>query len=112
PLLAIALALLLREAIAALFVGVWVGALAVAGFDPLSATWRVIDRFAVPTLGDLDGGHPQIVVFSLLLGGMVGIVSRNGGTRGIVHAAAPFARTRRRGKIATWLAGMAIFFDD
>lgn len=112
PVLAIALALLLREAIAALFVGVWVGALAVAGFDPLAATWRVIDRFAVPTLGDLDGGHPQIVVFSLLLGGMVGIVSRNGGTMGIVHAAAPFARTRRRGKIATWLAGMAIFFDD
>jgi len=112
PLLAIALALLLREAVAALFVGVWVGALAVAGFDPVAATWRVIDRFVVPTLADADGGHPQIVVFSLLLAGLVGIVSRNGGTLGIVEAATPFARTRRRGKIATWLAGMAIFFDD
>jgi len=112
PLVAIGLALLLREAVAALFVGVWIGALAITGFNPITATWRVIDRFVVPTLGDLDGGHPQIVVFSLLLGGMVGIVSRNGGTLGIVEAATPFARTRRRGKIATWLAGMAIFFDD
>lgn len=112
PLIAIALALLLREAVAALFVGVWIGAWAIAGFNPITGTWRVIDRFVVPTLGDLDGGHPQIVVFSLLLGGMVGIVSRNGGTLGIVAAATPFARTRRRGKIATWLAGMTIFFDD
>jgi Na+/H+ antiporter NhaC len=112
PLLAIALALLLREAIAALFVGVWVGAWAIAGFDPLAGLGRVIDRFVAPTLGDLDGGHPQIVVFSLLLGGMVGVIARNGGTLGIVEAAGPFARTRRRGKIATWLAGMAIFFDD
>jgi len=112
PLIAIALALLLREAVAALFVGVWIGALAIAGFNPLAALWRVIDTFVVPTLGDLDGGHPQIVVFSLLLGGMVGIMSRNGGTLGIVEAATPFASTRKRGQIATWLAGMAIFFDD
>ncbi|MDZ7779517.1 MAG: Na+/H+ antiporter NhaC family protein [Gemmatimonadota bacterium] len=112
PLIAIGLALLLREAVAALFVGVWIGAWAIAGFNPITGTWRVIDRFVVPTLGDLDGGHPQIVVFSLLLGGMVGIISRNGGTLGIVAAATPFARTRRRGKIATWLAGMTIFFDD
>ena len=112
PLVAIALALLFREAVAALFVGVWIGAWAIAGWNPVAGLWRVIDQFAVPTLGDLDGGHPQIVVFSLLLGGMVGIISRNGGTQGIVDAATPFARTRRRGKIATWLAGMAIFFDD
>lgn len=112
PLLAIGLALLLREAVAALFVGVWMGALALAGFNPLAALWRVIDTFVVPTLGDIDGGHPQIVVFSLLLGGMVGIISRNGGTLGIVEAATPFASTRKRGQIATWFAGMAIFFDD
>ncbi len=112
PLLAILLALIFREVVTALFAGVWLGALAVAGFDPVQATWRVVDTFAVPALGDVDGGHTQIVLFSLLLGGMVGIISRNGGTMGIVEAVAPFARNARRGKIATWLAGLAIFFDD
>ncbi|GMV06153.1 MAG: sodium:proton antiporter [Gemmatimonadota bacterium] len=112
PLLAIILALVFREVVTALFAGVWLGALAVAGFNPISATWRFIDTFAVPALGDVDGGHTQIVVFSLLLGGMVGIIARNGGTMGIVEAVAPFARSPRRGKLATWLAGMAIFFDD
>jgi Na+/H+ antiporter NhaC len=110
PLLAIAVALVLREVVSALFVGVWLGALAVAGFNPLSATWRVADAFVIPALADSD--HVHVVVFSLLLGGMVGIIARNGGSMGIVAAASPFARTARRARIATWLAGMGVFFDD
>ena len=112
PVVAILLALLFKEVITALLAGVWLGALAVAGYNPLSAAGRTIDLYAVPALGDMDGGHTQIVVFSLLLGGLVGIVSRNGGTQGIVEAVSPFASTTRRGKIATWIAGLAIFFDD
>ncbi len=112
PLLAIVLALIFKEVITALLAGIWLGALAVAGYNPLQATWRLVDQYVVPALGDTDGGHTQIVVFSLLLGGMVGMISRNGGTRGVVRAVAPLARNRRRGKIATGLAGLAIFFDD
>ena len=110
PLLAIVLALLFREVVTALFAGVWLGALAVAGFDPIAGTGRLIDTFVVPAIADAD--HSSIMVFSLLLGGMVGIIARNGGTLGIVEAVAPFASTPRRGKLATWAAGMAIFFDD
>ena len=112
PVLAILLALLFKEVITALLAGVWLGALAVAGYNPLSAAWRTIDLYAVSAIADVDGGHTQIIVFSLLLGGLVGIVSRNGGTQGIVDAVSPFASTSRRGKIATWIAGLAIFFDD
>ncbi|MDX1646806.1 MAG: Na+/H+ antiporter NhaC family protein [Longimicrobiales bacterium] len=110
PLVAILLALLFREVVTALFAGVWLGALAMAGFDPVSATGRLIDTFVVPAVADAD--HAAIIVFSLLLGGMVGLISRNGGTMGIVEAVAPFASTPRRGKLATWAAGLAIFFDD
>lgn len=112
PLVAIALALIFKEVITALLAGIWLGALAVAGYNPLQATWRLIDQYVVPALGNTDSGHTQIVVFSLLLGGMVGIVSRNGGTLGVVRAVAPLARNRRRGKVATMLAGLGIFFDD
>ncbi len=112
PLVAIVLALIFKEVITALLAGIWLGALAVAGYNPLQATWRVIDQYVVPALGNTDSGHTQIVVFSLLLGGMVGIISRNGGTLGVVRAVAPLARNRRRGKVATMLAGLGIFFDD
>jgi len=110
PLIAILLALVLREVVTALFAGVWLGALVVSGYDPLQALWRLMDQYVVPAVADVS--HASIIVFSLLLGGMVGIIGRNGGTSGIVDAVAPFARTQRRGKLATWLAGMAIFFDD
>ncbi len=110
PLLAILLALLFREVVTALVAGVWLGALAVAGFNPIQGTWRLMDTFVVPAVA--DGDHASIIVFSMLLGGMVGIVSRNGGTMGIVEALAPLASSRRRGKLATWAAGLAIFFDD
>ncbi len=110
PLLAILVALFFREVITALVAGIWLGAMAVAGFNPISGMWRMMDTFIVPALA--DSAHASIVVFSLLLGGMVGLVSRNGGTAGIVAAVVPFARTARRGKVATWAAGLAIFFDD
>ncbi len=112
PLVAIVLALLFKEVVTALFAGVWIGALGISGFNPLAALWRTVDQFAIPELANTDDGHVQIVVFSLLLGGMVGIISRSGGTMGIVEAVRPFARSARRGQIATWFAGMGVFFDD
>jgi Na+/H+ antiporter NhaC len=110
PLLAIALALIFREVVISLFAGIWLGAFFVVGLNPLSATLRTIDTFIAPSLGDPD--HAAIVIFSLMLGGMVGLMGRSGGTHGIVEAVAPLATTRRRGQLATYLAGLAIFFDD
>lgn len=110
PLVAIALALAFHEVVSSLFVGVWLGCLFVAGYNPFAAVLMVIDRFVKPALADAN--HAAIVLFSLLLGGMVGIMSRTGGTRAIVEALTPLATSRRRGQLATWLAGLAIFFDD
>ncbi len=110
PLLAITLALVTREVVISLFAGVWLGALFVAGLDPVAATLRSIDAFIAPALAHPD--HAAIIIFSLMLGGMVGLMARSGGTRGIVEAVAPLATNRRRGQLATFLAGLAIFFDD
>ncbi|MEJ2720696.1 MAG: Na+/H+ antiporter NhaC family protein, partial [bacterium] len=46
------------------------------------------------------------------LGGMVGVFSSIGGTQGIVNEISRIATTPRRGQLATWLMGIAIFFDD
>jgi Na+/H+ antiporter NhaC len=110
PLLAIVLALIFREVVVSLFAGVWLGAFFWTGFDPLSSLLRVADTFALPALADAD--HAAIVIFSLLIGGMVGVIGRNGGTFGIVERLAPYATTPRRGMLATYAQGLAIFFDD
>jgi hypothetical protein len=110
PLFAIVLALVFREVVVSLFAGVWLGAFFWTGLNPLSAVLRTMDTFALPALADSD--HAAIVIFSLLIGGMVGVIGRNGGTFGIVERLAPMATTPRRGLLATYTQGLAIFFDD
>jgi len=66
PLLAIILALLFKEVLTSLFAGLWLGALIVAGYNPISALWRAMDTYIVPALA--DNSHASIVVFSLMLG--------------------------------------------
>ena len=110
PLLAILLALVFREVVSALFAGVWLGAFFWAGLDPFAGLLRTVDSFALPELADSD--HAAIIIFSLLIGGIVGIIGRNGGTLGIVDRLAPLATTPRRGLFATFGQGLAIFFDD
>lgn len=110
PLLAIVLALLFREVVISLFAGVWLGAFLWTGMNPLAAVLRTVDTFALPALADAD--HAAIILFSLMIGGMVGVIGRNGGTFGIVERLAPYATTPRRGLLATYAQGLLIFFDD
>ncbi|HEX6203484.1 MAG TPA: hypothetical protein VF100_10795, partial [Thermoanaerobaculia bacterium] len=110
PLLAIGLALVFKDVLVSLFLGVFAGALILVQWRPIAAFARSIDTFILPALADSD--HAKIVVFTTLLGGMVGVITKSGGTQGIVDRIAPFATTSRRGQIATWLLGVAIFFDD
>jgi len=109
PLLAIVIALVLREVLLALFGGILLGAIFIAG-GPFVGLGRALDTYVVGSLGDKS--HAAIVLFSLTLGGMVGVMSRAGGTEGIVAQLARFARARRGGQIATWAMGVFIFFDD
>jgi Na+/H+ antiporter NhaC len=110
PLMAIVLALVFKEVVTSLFLGVWLGGFFYAGLNPITGTMRAIDTFITPVLVDYD--HAAILVFSFLLGGMVGVISKSGGTRGIVEAVRPLATSPRRAQLATYLSGLAIFFDD
>lgn len=110
PIVAIILAILLREALIALFAGVWIGAFFIHGYNPLSAFLRCFDTYLPRAVA--DSGHAAIIVFSLALGGMVGIISKTGGTRALVDAIARKASSRRSGQLTAWLAGLVVFFDD
>ncbi|MDT8322641.1 MAG: Na+/H+ antiporter NhaC family protein [Bacteroidota bacterium] len=110
PLLAIVLALLLRQVIVSLFVGVWLGAVFVFDYDPFGGFLRVLDHYIIDALADPD--HMSIIAFSMLFGGMVGVISKSGGTLGIASQLTRIARSARGGQLATWLLGFVIFFDD
>ncbi len=116
PVVAILLALIFKEVIISLFVGIWTGAFIVGGmrieslYYFLLGIWRVVEKYMVNAL--VDGGHMSVIIFSLLISGMVAVISRNGGMAGIVIKLSSFAKTPRTTQFATWLLGVAIFFDD
>ncbi len=110
PLLAISLALAFHDVLVALVAAVWIGATMVAGGNPGVGFLRFIDTYVRGSLVDSD--HMSIIVFSLLLGGMVAVMSKSGGTVGVVRALEPLATTPRRAQFVTWLMGVLIFFDD
>lgn len=113
PVVAILIALLFKRVIPALFLGIWVGAWISYGIS-LAGLWQgLLDSFQVYVLNALaDESHAAILLFSLMIGGMVGIISKNGGTQGVVNHVVKWARSPWRGQAAAGLLGLAIFFDD
>jgi len=111
--LAIVVALLLRNVVPALLLGLWLGATALQSFSPLGALQGLMDTFAVFIVNALaNPDHAAIIAFSMMIGGMVGIITRNGGMGSVVRLIVSRAKTAVGGQIAVWFMGLMIFFDD
>jgi Na+/H+ antiporter NhaC len=115
PLVAIILALIFKEVIISLFIGIWSGAFIANGmrFDPVSIVLSFYDVVSNYIIGALtDSGHMSVIIFSLMIGGMVAIISRNGGMAGVVEKLSKYAKSPKSTELVTWVLGVAIFFDD
>ncbi len=115
PLLAIFLALLLREVYASLFAGIFLGTVLSLWFKMgflgiFVAFFRTIDTYILGALN--NSGHLSVILFSTMIGGVVAVISRNGGMQGVVNRISRGAVTAKRGQLSTWGLGIAIFFDD
>ncbi len=108
-LVAIGLAMIFRQVVLALWMGVWLGASLLAQ-NPATGFLRSLDHYVVGAMADSD--HVSVIVFSLMLGGMVGIISKSGGALGLANGFTKLATNRRRGQLAGWFMGLVIFFDD
>ena len=116
PLLAILLALLLKEVYLSLLLAVLGGAWILAGhqYGWAEGLGRgMIDLINRDVLNALyNREHLSVVVFSMLIGGMVSLLSRNGGMQGVVQVLSRWAKDARSGQWVTWLLGIVVFFDD
>ncbi|MFH1862785.1 MAG: Na+/H+ antiporter NhaC family protein, partial [bacterium] len=110
PLFAITLALLFREVLLALLGGIWLGASYLCSGNPATGLLRTLDTHLINALS--DSSHASIILFSLILGGMVGIIGASGGAAGMVQRISRWAKGPRSVQFSAWLMGMLIFFDD
>ena len=110
PVVAIILALMFRRVIVALFAAVWLGACLHHGVGPIGGLGHTLGGYVWDNL--TDPFHYLIFAFTFSLVGMIGIVTRMGGTHALVDVIARRARTARSTRVATALMGLAVFFDD
>lgn len=113
PLAAVALVLTLQRAALGLFLAVLIGAM--AAFGPLSGLQLAASDVFLPTVTDSD--NLLILAFTATMLGMVHVAMAGGGFRDLAWRIARNAggqpdRARRRTRMATWLLGLCIFFDD
>lgn len=117
PLIAILMALFFKEVFSALFVGLFSGTLLIYSYQEASiftaffkSIFAISDTYILQSLADT--GHISIILFSMLIGAMVNLITKNGGMQGIVNKLSKFANSPRSGQFVTWVLGVLIFFDD
>lgn len=110
PLIAIVLAIVTKQVLISLFLGIFAGTMILTGYNPLNAFLTLVNML-FENLGDASWNAP-LVLFLMLLGGLVGLFARSGAARSFGHWASQRVTSRPGAIFATWLLGVAIFLDD
>lgn len=105
PLVAIILALITKEVYVSLFAGVLLGSMFVAGFNP----WNTLDVLVSTMVSSID---LKIVIFDVLLGMIIMLLSRSGGSAAYGRWATKHIKSKKSAQFATVGLGILIFVDD
>ncbi len=114
PLVAIILALITKEVYSSLFIGIVVGGLFYANFDPkltyLTIFTDITDGGMLAKLS--DSSNVGILIFLIILGIIVAVMNRAGGSAAYGRWASKTFKTRKSSMLGTSLLGCLIFVDD
>ena len=110
PVVAIVLALITKEVYSSLFVGILVGGLFYSGF---SFEGTIVHIFEDGIIGVLsDSYNVGILVFLIILGAIVCLMNKAGGSAAFGRWASEHIKTRTGAQLATVALGVLIFIDD
>ena len=107
PVIAIVLALITKEVYMSLLIGILSGALLYTKFNIIST---VETTFQI--MGDKIGGNADIVIFLVLLGILVALITKSGASRAYGSWASNSIKTKKGALLATAVLGVVIFVDD
>lgn len=107
---AIALALITKEVYSSLFIGIVVGAVLYSGFEFEGTVLHVFNGGLLTVL--CDSYNMGILIFLVLLGTLVAMMNKAGGSAAFGRWAGTHIKTRVGAQLATVLLGVMIFIDD
>jgi len=109
PLVAITLCFLTKQVLASLFIGIWVGATILIGWNPISGVTKTLGYIVENAA---DSWNATILLFDFVVGGLIGLIYLSGGAQAFVKSVTNKVKTARGGQFTAWLFGLIIFFDD
>lgn len=110
PIIAIALALITKEVYSSLFIGILAGGLLYANFSFEGTVLHVFNDGIVSVLS--DGYNVGILVFLVILGTLVCLMNKAGGSAAFGRWAQQHIKSRVGAQLATIILGILIFIDD
>ena len=108
PIIAIGLALITKEVYSSLFIGMLAGALLATNFRPVKAVDALINDGLISAVSGTAG----IFIFLVILGVIVALVNKAGGSAAFGAWAQKNIKSRAGAMIATFVLGVLIFIDD
>ncbi len=108
PLIAIALALITKEVYSSLFIGILAGGLFATTFSPLGTMDAIVNEGLISAVSGTAG----IFIFLVILGVLVALVNKAGGSAAFGRWAQKHIKTRVGAHLATFALGVLIFIDD
>ena len=110
PIVAIVLALITKEVYSSLFIGILVGGLFFSNFSFEGTVMHIFNDGFVAVLS--DGYNVGILIFLVILGAMVSLMNRAGGSAAFGQFAKEKIKSRAGAQLATVALGVLIFIDD
>lgn len=110
PIVAIGLALITKEVYSSLFVGILMGGLLYSGFTFEKTFTHIFEDGVIGVLS--DSYNVGILVFLVILGTMVSLMNKAGGSAAFGQFAVKKIHSRAGAQLATILLGVLIFIDD
>ena len=108
PIIAIALALITKEVYSSLFLGIVVGSILACGGSATTAVDHVVSDGLITAISDTAG----IFLFLVILGVIVALINKAGGSAAFGRWAQTHIKTRIGAQLATFALGIFIFIDD
>lgn len=110
PLIAIVLALITKEVYSSLFIGILAGGLIYSSFNLETTMVHVFQNGFINTVA--DPYNIGIIIFLVLLGALVAMMNKTGGSAAFGRWASKHIKSRVGAQIATVILGIMIFVDD
>lgn len=108
--LAIIIAIKLKNVIPALFAGVLTGVLILSGGHPVTAVTTMIKSYLFAQVA--DSYNAGVLVLLVFIGGFVGLMEKSGGAAAFALKMTEIVNNRFKVQLSAWLGGIIVFFSD